>query len=510
MSINVGLIITSAIFALLILIASVYFLVYFQHPEDKWVAWFPKAIVVLGLTLAAYNIFLLPLDVANQGGTLATSGAIPMEKLTLAFYITTCIITVVGVPFTVFYYEGEDDTDDEEAQTSHKGQLVYAIKWLIPTVIVTAVLIFILWYKLGYAIIAATRYEAPLHELVSATGNISEELWPTVQDYCTLVGSAKCKASPGKINVPVSALIYIIAIITAVGWILFAFFGGAGLFTLPYDCFQSFRNRPRPIKAAEYAERKKKLGEYAVRLKEVAKDLQDALRQTARSNGKTFSRRYRSLKAKEAQFRKNVLFLDYHYRRLEDSYKFQGGNLIWQICVLIFGIIGAFISVLWFIQICIYTIPFEVGSSIPAYFLNSFLTSVSKVPVIGIVIYSIFAFYLLGCVVKGNVKVGMRVFFMTVHPMRMGETMMNSLVFNVGIILLASLAVAQFCTISFNRFAQFTASQRMFTTNIGNFAGMKWFYVVLTSLFLAVSVLSMCMNVYKPKRRNNDRMTFKL
>ena len=43
---DVVLILLSVIFAGVILVASVYFLVYFQHPEDKNVAWFPKGVVV--------------------------------------------------------------------------------------------------------------------------------------------------------------------------------------------------------------------------------------------------------------------------------------------------------------------------------------------------------------------------------------------------------------------------------------------------------------------------------
>jgi hypothetical protein len=47
--VDVVLIVTSVIFAALILLASVYFVVYFQHPEDKNVAWFPKIITVKSL-----------------------------------------------------------------------------------------------------------------------------------------------------------------------------------------------------------------------------------------------------------------------------------------------------------------------------------------------------------------------------------------------------------------------------------------------------------------------------
>ncbi len=44
--VDVVLIVTSVIFAILILIASVYFVVYFQHPDDTNVALFPKIITV--------------------------------------------------------------------------------------------------------------------------------------------------------------------------------------------------------------------------------------------------------------------------------------------------------------------------------------------------------------------------------------------------------------------------------------------------------------------------------
>ncbi len=44
--VDATLIVTSVIFAILVIIASVYFVVYYQHPEDKNVALFPKIITV--------------------------------------------------------------------------------------------------------------------------------------------------------------------------------------------------------------------------------------------------------------------------------------------------------------------------------------------------------------------------------------------------------------------------------------------------------------------------------
>jgi LMBR1 domain-containing protein 1 len=54
------------------------------------------------------------MDVANQQGQYSAEGQIPMAKITLAFYLITVFVTMIGVPFTVFYYEGADDNDESD------------------------------------------------------------------------------------------------------------------------------------------------------------------------------------------------------------------------------------------------------------------------------------------------------------------------------------------------------------------------------------------------------------
>jgi LMBR1 domain-containing protein 1 len=51
-------------------------------------------------------------------------------------------------------------------------------------------------------------------------------------------------------------------------------------------------------------------------------------------------------------------------------------------------------------------------------FLNSILSETKDIPLIGVVFYGIFVFYLLACTIKGNAKLGMRLIFMTVHPLK--------------------------------------------------------------------------------------------
>jgi LMBR1 domain-containing protein 1 len=69
-------------------------------------------IKVLSLSLSCYNVFLLPLDAANQGGNFNATGGIPMAELTLSFFIISVVFGIAIVPFTMYYYEGVDEGDD--------------------------------------------------------------------------------------------------------------------------------------------------------------------------------------------------------------------------------------------------------------------------------------------------------------------------------------------------------------------------------------------------------------
>lgn len=73
---------------------------------------------VIGLSLAAYNIFILPLDAANTNIKPASNqislGA--MSLLTVSFYSITMGLSFLVIPFTVFWYEGLDDDDNAEGK----------------------------------------------------------------------------------------------------------------------------------------------------------------------------------------------------------------------------------------------------------------------------------------------------------------------------------------------------------------------------------------------------------
>lgn len=81
---------------------------------------------------------------------------------------------------------------------------------------------------------------------------------------------------------------------------------------------------------------------------------------------------------------------------------------------------------LWFLHLIIFTYPIVLsqyivfsinGNNYISPFLNDMIVAVSKIPIIGILFYGMFAFHLLFCVIKGVTKVGMRILVVTIHPM---------------------------------------------------------------------------------------------
>jgi LMBR1 domain-containing protein 1 len=69
---DIFLIVSITVAFFILLVVAVYLLVYYQHPDDRNEAYFPKIVVVVGIMLAGATALLLPLDVANNAGYSGT------------------------------------------------------------------------------------------------------------------------------------------------------------------------------------------------------------------------------------------------------------------------------------------------------------------------------------------------------------------------------------------------------------------------------------------------------
>lgn len=112
---NLALLIVAIVVCVIVLLVNFYLLVNYQHPDDKNQAYFPKVVVVLGLSIAAISILMLPADVANRQACRhaiyngACNLTLPMKTLWLIVYIVNALLVFFVIPFAMFYYEGDQD-----------------------------------------------------------------------------------------------------------------------------------------------------------------------------------------------------------------------------------------------------------------------------------------------------------------------------------------------------------------------------------------------------------------
>ena len=113
--VNVLLIVVTVVVAVLAVGVALYLLIGYQHPEDRLQAWFPKIVVVFGISLAIWTVLLFPLDVANRKTcssefpTSYCTFTIPTTQLWYACYIANAVMAFVVIPFAMYYYESDSD-----------------------------------------------------------------------------------------------------------------------------------------------------------------------------------------------------------------------------------------------------------------------------------------------------------------------------------------------------------------------------------------------------------------
>ena len=108
---------------------------------------------------------------------------------------------------------------------------------------------------------------------------------------------------------------------------------------------------------------------------------------------------------------------------------------------LLGGVVAALISAFWMLHIVLYMMPDPPVSS----FLNEFFIAMDEAwGLFGTTAFATFCFYFIMCVIKWNVKIGFRLLLFSVYPMKIGGTLMSSLLLNVKLIMLSSIAVIQF------------------------------------------------------------------
>lgn len=174
--------------------------------------------------------------------------------------------------------------------------------------------------------------------------------------------------------------------------------------------------------------------------------------------------------------------------------------IIWDYVQLLLGIIGVGLSITWLLHIILFMAPRTKYFSL---FLNKmFIDMDNAFGLFGTGAYAVWSFYLLWCVIKGNFKVGVRVpLFCTIHPMKVGETLMNAFLFNAFVLLLGAFAIIKFCATAFSVYARYTGIDILFNVGVNNLRYIKYFWWYYYFVMIGVAVIALVYLLILPSDR---------
>ena len=415
----------------------------YSSAEDKNQAWLPKFVVVSGLSLACLAVLLLPYDVANKKSVLvaeSVGGGINTIFLWNVVLWLIVLFALIIVPFAIFYYESWDPESE-----GISSQISSALSYTSAIFFTFVGLVIVLWISAGYSDVPFTNYIAN-HQI--GTLETSHEL---------SIASVTQKSA---LSFRVSMFVYVVGLFSTIGWVGFAIFGGIGLIALPLELIQEWKGRAQPIPVDVYLKAKKDILERSAHLQAIGGKLDKSIHEKKAG---------RSLDRKIKIFRNEVMDLERRYEALERSYHNRGCSPIWAVFVLALGIFSACISLLWALHMILYNM-----SGIDPFLNTCFIELDKRFALLGTAAYSIFCFFLLWCVVKGIFCMGLNFLIISIYPMRVGDTLMNSFLFNTMIILFCSITVTQFAAYSFREYAANTAVDNIFTTYVLRLKGIGY------------------------------------
>ena len=486
--VDVMTIIMILIITVVLLITNIYILIYFSHPEDKEsiIGWVLKVIVLLGLTLAWCQVLMVPLDVSNNR---TFGGGINMKLFWFIIFIITLVYIFIIFPISSSLYETQDDWT---ACEKIKHSLCFFIIMIIFFIAITG----ILYATIGKTSIPIKKIE---YDHNCDLGKIVFD-----SDKIISIPDIKCgiKRDDESLELNVNIIIYAMAVLTFISWIIFALFGGIGLASVPLDFFVSFKSRPRIITNDSIRDRKKILFDEIVELRKMGDQLKE-LEDKGAAKKFFWSKEKREYNRLKNEFTSRFSLAKKEFDILNKN------NYIGENCAAVFyylliplGILSTILSLLWLIQfICSYFYIHKDGR--PGYpFLSLMLIYFQDhdISFLSFFFFSLLTLYLLFCVLKGNFQFGVRIFCCwAVHPMEKGKTYMNSFLFNISLVLLGSMAVTQFVSDCLCDYVAFTDIDALFNTLIKNLIFFKYFYRnhVFQYIFFGIFVLSFFYMIYQ-------------
>jgi LMBR1 domain-containing protein 1 len=467
---NWWLVVTAVLGGLLTVGVSAYIIFILTTPSELKVAIMPKLVALLGLSITFCAVLLLPYEVANAKdptGVDQYGGGVDTVLMWQILFVIAGLLIVVFIPFAIFFYEAHDPE-----QFSFLQQCTPAFLYTLGLLVAFLIVFLGLFFSIGYAIIpyfsyttAPQRFDPFDSRLVYSKFKTSEEL-----------------------KLRVSVFVYFVGCVCAIGWFFFIIYGGVGLVALPVGLMRFVYKSPKkPLTEIEFIAEQETIAAEALNLMREAKNLQRASTTDVR------------VQVRINRFNNEVESLANHLEKTTAAYEDKNFHYVKLLAAFLGSLLCTVLTVLWVLHIFLHNIVRLNG------FLNVVLVELDKTfHLLGMLLYALLVFFLLWCVIVGNVKVGLRFTFFSVHPLKYRDTRINSILFNVGLLLTTSVAIVQFCTYSFVDYVAHTAADSLFDTYVSRLQYIGVMFKFLELALLAVFLLSSTWVILCPRPKPKE------
>lgn len=343
----------------------------------------------------------------------------------------------------------------------------HVVKWeTLVVVIVSAVL--------GISYIFLRKARIPIESMLCDTPTyIASDL---LEDSYTT-----CTTTSDRLTINVSFPVYVVAIISFVGWIFFILFAGVGFATYPIDCFCEFRHRPKKMSQAELYSKKHKLLEHVKSLLAESKSL--SLRQEQEKNKKlNFRQKWivntnTKLSRDTARFEARCLIAEREFLIVDQSEHWSKIRNCLKWVKLFAGIFLILWNIVWVFHILLYQLVKPFGRPATPFLNNVLDWLISKqVEFVAAIIFILLTFYMLICAFKGNAKLGLRCFCMSLYPLNVNETYMNAFCFNAMLCNIWGMSMLQFMCDTFEQYVRGSDAHLIFNVFLKYMYFYEYFY----------------------------------
>lgn len=415
-----------------------------------------------------------------------------------------CFTVIVFIPFAIFYYE--EDAVDLNDGTPKKFRWVAPLCYDSVFLFAFLILLLALYYTRNAAELTIQQVTYPVNQTEVYTYTRTPGDSPYSFLDLTLPAdfeqAANTTAKDSIITMPVSFPVYLIGLFGWCGWWLFALFTGTGLVAAPLDNIMAFVQRPRLLPPDVLAnielELQERTGEI-IEITHLLKRERAALNDGGREGKRSLRQRYVNDRLEVNRLTQMVFCLeneveDYKAcKHIRNDY-----NPLLAPAQLASGCLFAMLSLLWALQIIL-----AVLSDPPVTpFLSVYLLSFdSWFPMFGNLTYALFSLYLLFCTIQGCFKLSVRAICIKIHPMKIHCTYLNAFLFNLGIVMLCTIPLINFCTLAFASYAVDTDAFFLFIVQANNLKFFKIFYEyhVFPWIILLTACLCLPYFLYRPK-----------